>query len=146
MYYKRLSTFSELNQESVVDSRILKKIQGRDIVTSRQMYKNPCKIPMGSSIMIVNNGVVKVSEYDLMEKFEIIETPYRFVTSKDSLEDGEKRANQTIEFELDSLEWRCAFIRMCFNMFGTTIVPPTENMIELKSNVNILTTKEELDN
>lgn len=65
----------------------------------RALYKHGNKIPVGSSFIFVNNGLVNVSEADLWSKFVVLETPFSF--KEFAIGDHEKEVDINLEKNLN---------------------------------------------
>ena len=143
LYFKRLITSSEFGDLELC-SGIVKKLTGRDYITFRGLYQEERKCPVGSSLLLVNNGLIKVSETDLLDKFVFLETPFHFTVTP--VAEGDKMADIDLEAFFKQKSSRLAFIQLCFQYFAMEPFKLTENMVCLKSSIEVEDSVQEIDN
>jgi hypothetical protein len=142
LYYKRLITVSE-SGEFILDSRKIKKIQGRDIFSFRKLYAETNKVQTGSSFLFVNNGEIKLTEADSQNSFLYLETPFVFPIEPKGVH-NEKPPIDNLEIILQTKENVCSFLQLCFLNDSQKPITITKTMLSFKDSFDVLSLEKRL--
>jgi hypothetical protein len=129
-YYKRLITSSEFGI-NILNEKVVKKLQGRDTIYWRGLYQDEVETPTGTSLLLVNNGIILADNMDIYDKFEVLETPYEFV-GQPELSNLQKLEDLNVELLFKENDFCLAFMRLVFSYDTTEKPVVTTNMNELK--------------
>jgi hypothetical protein len=123
-FFQRVATVSELDPELPFNVRIIKLIQGRDIIHSRLLFKNPVRVQTGTSILFVNNVLIQ-GPPELYNHIDVMETPHTFTTNK----------NPNLLSTLGTRHNKACFVKWLMLNWKNKPPVPSEEMEDLKSNL-----------
>ena len=142
LYTQRIITVSELDDSRLLNGRLIKKIQGRDIIWARALYSDPKQVQTGSCLIIVNNSVAQPSSPDVLDKFAFIETPNVF-KQVDTIEPqgNFKPIDISLEERVKEVPFKVGFLKLIFKNYSTIKREPTPLMKEFQEVVAPNTTE-----
>jgi hypothetical protein len=135
-YFERLACVSEFDERDQLSSKKVKVPQGREYVYTREIFETSKSIVIGTSLLFVNNNVIRADKLALYDHISLLEAPFHFTESKDEIEKNPKFFKEIItdlDYVLTKKNYQVAFLKLLMESYSEIKIPETDSMISFKN-------------